>query len=579
MTRVSQKEDPQLYYANHALRNCLYAQPHLDPYCYNGKIDWAIGGHTNSWLFYFHSLKAVGFLANAAEVSRDARYLKKAAEIIESWYDFSLNNPSPPYFAWYEASATFRVGNVIHFLRAFARLPDFHARGSFLSKLQLMLRQHADFLFQESNYRPNNHGLMASMALLQTALTFPDLKDSGLWRETALKRIRERIRGDLSAENVHREHSAFYHLFFLNLVLQVNDYLINKGISLFPPGDHIIEGMKRYLAYLVMPNGYFPRVGDTSNIALSNDYNHPFIQYSLSRGVKGTPPRGNSVVHPKAGVAILRDAWKSGEEFEKSTYVFFQAAFHSTTHKHADDLGFVLYSHGEEIFIGPGVYAYGGGKYRNYVLSTKAHNTLTVDGRNYPIKSENIGKAGLTDYLLNEAFDFVRGSHTLYKGVFLRRGIILIRPSTIVLIDEAISDSSHSIQQIFNLAPAARDLAYTQSGASFRVGEKGIKVEVRQLAEATTVRHYNGQESPLRGFCSPQQLQMIPIDQLEFERAGKKVVFATQISVAGAGETVPDIRIDLANPYSMIKVTGDQKTPLMIDLSRFGGEAERDSRK
>jgi hypothetical protein len=337
--------------------------------------------------------------------------------------------------------------------------------------------------------------------------------------------------------------------------------------------------MEEYVAYMVKPNRHLPMFGDTSDSRLTKDYDHPWIIYSLSDGEEGARPPSNSVVYPDAGVAILRDEWKSGSEFLNTTYLFFQSAFHSTMHKHADDLGFVLFSHGEDVFMGPGVYAYGGGKYRNYVLSTRAHNTLTVDSRDYPLSPDNISKANITDYYLSEAFDFVQGSHTMYDGVTVKRGIVFIRPSTILVIDEAVSDTNHCIQQIWNLPPGARDLTFYKEGASYGVGDKGVQVEIRQLSDVSDVRHYRGQEDPVRGFTSPKQNTLIPIDQLEFEKSGKHVVFVTQISVIGPGEIVPDIHLDCADPYSKIEVIRIGALPLLIDLSRFVANAGMESQK
>ena len=613
LTRVSSESDPELLHADLALDNVIRVWPGLEPYQYEQEIDWRVGGKSNTWYLYFQSLRVVGYLANAAEATGDARYLEKAAEIIESWFDFhrhtALQPPlawnavrflrylantgavggyglylekvaaavegwfdayrgfrMPPPLAWNEAAVGFRVRNIMHFLSAYKTLPNLHLPDSFFLKIHSILNGHAYLLLQERNYHPNNHGLMASMALTQLALTFPELDSEGLWRETGKYRIRERIEDDLSTENVHLEHSAAYHRFFLDLVLSVEGYLETKGVGLFEPGDATVEGMKEYLAYMVKPDRRLPMMGDTSDSVLTSHYDHSWIAYSLSGGEEGVRPPASTVVYPDAGVAIFREEWKPCSDFLDATYLFFQSAFHSTTHKHADDLGFVLYSRGEDIFAGPGVYAYDSSKYRQYVRSAQAHNTLTVDGRSYAISGANVGKAGIAAYRLEDAFDFVQGSHTMYDGVTLKRGIVFIRPSTILVIDEAVSESEHSIQQIWNLAPAAHDLRLDSQGASFLVGADGVAVEIRQLGSTESVSHYYGQEDPVRGFISPRQRELVPVHQLEFETRGKGIVFVTQISVTGPGEEAPTIEVDLDNPYRDIVVDHGDGITLTIRL-------------
>jgi hypothetical protein len=569
MTRVSSRSDPGLIYADEALDNIIHVGSGYEPYRYEDEIDWEVDGKWATWYVYFQSLRVVGYLANAAEVSGNVSYADKAAEIIESWFDFHHDNKKPPAYAWFDHSVANRCRNVMHFLRACQSLPGAHFPDLFFEKIRTMLCQHGDWLLQERNYHPNNHGLMASMALIQLAVTFPELDDGGLWKETGISRIRERIEADLSEENVHLEQTAFYHLFFLDLILQIQEYLDAQGVPLFQPGDNTIEEMKQYVAYMVKPNCHLPMIGDTSDASLANDYGHPWIAYSLSSGEEGTRPPNSSIVYPDAGVAILRDEWKTEADSLNTTYIFFQSAFHSTTHKHADDLGFVLYSHGEDILVGPGVYAYDSSKYRRYVRSAQAHNTLAADGRSYTLSSDNIGKANITTYRLEETFDFVQGSHSLYEDVTLTRGIVLIRPNTILIIDEATTETEHSIQQIWNLSPAAHDLEFDGSGASFVVGEDGVVVEIRQLGPMIGLDHYYGQEEPVRGFISPQQRQLVPVHQLEFESDGSGVVFVTQITVAGPGEDVPTIDVDPSNPYGDVLVRHGDGTTLTINLERL----------
>ena len=566
MTIVSPNNDPELFYADQALENIIYVSPELEPYQYDNEIAWDVGGKSNAWYLYFQSLKVVGYLANGAEVSGDTRYLEKAAEIIESWFDFHHNNKTPPPYAWGDHATAERVRNVTHFLRAYSSSKDIHLPDSFFEKVRTILRQHATWLLDEENYDPYNHGMMTSIALTQIAFTFPELDHGGLWKETSISRIKERIENDLSIEGVHLEHSPYYQLVFINLVLKVEEYLDAKNVCLFQADDDTIEKMKQYIAYMIKPNQRLPMIGDTSDRMLTQHYNHPWITYSLSGGNDGASPPDNSMVYPDANVAIFRDEWKAGDNFTKTSYLMFQSGFHSKYHKHADDLGFILYSGGEDIFVGPGVYAYGSSEYRQYVTSAQAHNTLTVDGKTYAISRDNVGKADVTAYSLEEAFDFVQGSHTMYEGVELKRGIVFIRPATILVIDEAVSGTEHSIQQIWNLSPVAHDLKFDSDGASFLVGENGAYAEIRQLSPTTGVNHYYGQEEPVRGFISPQQRELVPVHQLEFEGYGNGIVFVTQITVASSSEDVPTIDVDLNKPYRDIVVHHGDDTTLTINL-------------
>jgi hypothetical protein len=182
------------------------------------------------------------------------------------------------------------------------------------------------------------------------------------------------------------------------------------------------------------------------------------------------------------------------------------------------------------------------------------------------VSGDKVGKASITAYRFAEAFDFVQGSHTMYDGVTLKRGIVFVRPSTVLVIDEAISGTEHSIQQIWNLSPATHDLQFDGEGASFAVGENGVWVAIRQLRPVAGVNHYCGREEPTRGFVSPGLLNLAPVHQLEFETRGGGTVFVTQITVTEPGEDIPTIEVDPEDPYRAIVVRGSDGTSLSINL-------------
>jgi hypothetical protein len=152
--------------------------------------------------------------------------------------------------------------------------------------------------------------------------------------------------------------------------------------------------------------------------------------------------------------------------------------------------------------------------------------------------------------------------------VTLTRGIIFIRPSTILIIDEAASATQHMIQQIFNLAPDARDLKFDRDIVYFRLGEKGVTVKLRQIRKASGVNHYYGDEDAVRGFISPQQGTLVPVHQLEFESLGNGVIFITQITVIEPDEDVPIIEVDPNNPYRDIMVYYVDGSTLTINIEQ-----------
>ena len=112
---------------------------------------------------------------------------------------------------------------------------------------------------------------------------------------------------------------------------------------------------------------------------------------SLQRVLKGS--NRLNAIYPDGGVAIFQNMWDENTPF----YFLFTTAYHSNVHKHADDLSFLLTYGKTDYFVDSGKYSYNEHEYRKYFRSTLAHNTITVDGKSYPLQqaSEKIKNESL----------------------------------------------------------------------------------------------------------------------------------------------------------------------------------------
>ena len=99
-------------------------------------------------------------------------------------------------------------------------------------------------------------------------------------------------------------------------------------------------------------------------------------------------------------------------------YFLFTAGYHSNTHKHADDLSFLLSYGKTDFFVDSGKYNYNEANvYRKYFRSTMAHNTITVDGKSYPLTKEQVNKSRIDHYKTTSSYSYVIGSHIYIKAL------------------------------------------------------------------------------------------------------------------------------------------------------------------
>jgi hypothetical protein len=92
------------------------------------------------------------------------------------------------------------------------------------------------------------------------------------------------------------------------------------------------------------------------------------------------PPTQPNALFLSGGYAIQRTGW---DPFE-SHLIFDTGGIGMLTggHSHADALSIVLSSQGRELLVDPGTCVYNSApEWRNYFRSTRAHNTVTIDGQ------------------------------------------------------------------------------------------------------------------------------------------------------------------------------------------------------
>jgi hypothetical protein len=379
-----------------------------------------------------------------------------------------------------------------------------------------------------------------------------------------------------SAEGVHLEHSPGYQLHMTRLLAAITD----SGLT----DDPALSGLRRRaeesLAWMIAPDGTLPTVGDTdptvvspSLVGMPDSAVAPVLAYAVTRGAQGSPPARSFKVFPRAGYGVFRSGWPKASwgwgwstppsqaspslrpSWGQASFLMFTGAFHSRTHKHADDLSFVWYDAGRWLLIDAGRYGYYyDDPARLYCESTRAHNTVEIDGTDYSRRREEAFGSALTGWGQAPGAYFIAGQLRRRWPAVMQRRTVVFRPGRwVVVIDELEGISSHTYTQWLHFAP---DLAWTakEAAASAALGD-GRSLHVLPLvadppAVAEVVR---GQREPrLQGWYSPRHRVLKPNWALGFTSTGSKAVIAALLYLgerrptmkSGANSVRPD-RISL----------------------------------
>ena len=177
-------------------------------------------------------------------------------------------------------------------------------------------------------------------------------------------------------------------------------------------------------------------------------------------------------------------------------------------HGHADALSFTLRAFGRDILVDPGTYDYFSyPEWRKYFRSTRAHNTVVIDGRD---QSEMLGlflwgqraRAECLSWQPSDVGGKVIGKHDGYTHLgdpVTHKRMLDLDVKELVIRDDIIASGKHEIEVFFHLTehcvvnPAGRNryLVYVSSGT--------IEID---LDPCLHVESYNGSDDPICGWVS-----------------------------------------------------------------------------
>ena len=296
----------------------------------------------------------------------------------------------------------------------------------------------------------------------------------------------------------------------------------------------------------------------------------PEMRYVVTGGKMGTPPDRHVAAFEEGGYFVVRKpSSEHPEDFSRSSYLAQIAAFHSRTHKHADDLSFVWCDRGSDILVDSGRYGYIGkteqgselwkqgfwysDPRRIYCESTRAHNTLEFDGRDYPRKGVKPYGSALRRWLEDESGLVTVETECKHFGSIRRVRLLVFMPGQWLVVFDWFNDNlgePHSVRQWFHLAP---DLQLHPERQGFTVLLPGSEEPLRVaplLAGVATSRPYLGEEEPqMQGWWSGKERDIVPNYAFCFEMEGAPTgSIATLFDFAGQVVTATD--------WSKVNVSG-----------------------
>jgi hypothetical protein len=424
------------------------------------------------------------------------------------------------------------------------------------------VRDHGRYLSDPQGWRPaSNWGAMQVNGLLHVAVMMPEFKESAQWLQTAQSWLMEAMKQQVYPDGAQTELATGYHSVTLGNFLGALELARRTGVEL--PEEFVkgLEAMFEYFVAIAMPNGGRPSLNDGTWGSVRSELakgfalfpNRKDFQYLATGGKEGTAPSKTSWLLPYAGWAVMRTGWGPGDR-----YLHFDLGPFGAGHQHEDKLSLIVHAGGKTILTEPGNYSYDTSDWRRYVLATRSHNTVLVDGqdqnRRVVRETHTVWEPKAPRWMTNAEWDFAEGSYEDGYGAEGKkiathtRQVLFAKPDYWVVLDTMTPADAeeHTYEALFHLDaeqavidPATRSATVEYGGAEFRI--------VPLCPEAVEVQVIQGQTSPVvQGWLPTGQhnkLRPIPTVVYRWKARGHSTVgFAMIPKDAGADWSVEGIK-------------------------------------
>jgi uncharacterized heparinase superfamily protein len=387
------------------------------------------------WLENLHYGEWAVKLAHAYLLTGQAPFLDSLIHLCTDWIE---HNPAGQEPGWEPFPLSRRL---VAWTRAGVALwAEERGRGFWRTKLLPSLRQQANFLKANLEQDLANNHLMANYRTLAwMGLLLPSLPEAPQWQEIGVAGLEAELRRQVLPDGMHNERSISYHVMVLRDLFEIWWLARRQGGNPLPATiEAVIKNMLQFLADTQAPDGTWPMVNDSipgypmnpQELLLAGAV--IFRKPQWAKGLANKSPayltwlrepmpaeevsaRNEPIpkfLFPQAGYGVLREGAQN--------YLFFDSGPMGPRgiagHGHADTLSFVLFGKGRALIIDPGVFSYHEKIWRDHFRSTKAHNTVVVDGQDQcvfwgPFRVAFVPQARFTD----SSTAYLEGEHDGYR--------------------------------------------------------------------------------------------------------------------------------------------------------------------
>ena len=333
-------------------------------YALDRGVPWHERVHNHLWSYTLHYHEWLLPLAVEFRTTGNSRALELVQEVLQSWLK---ENPPAHGDGWDPYPISVRVFAWIRLQLILGDDLDADLRAAMSASMHLQLaflRARLERQFLANHYLTNLLGLCAGTLML---------RGMDEWHTEARAALRTQLVAQIPADGMHYERTPTYHALLL-------EQLATLQVLIRAAGDND-EEINRAVRVMAGALQSISRADKT--VYAFNDSTHAPVRFltdyeKLAKEIGAEPPMAEGAWSlPSAGLFGCRYADGSAVAVDFGA----PAPRHNLAHAHCGVGTFEMEIAGVPIIVDPGTSGYEGDPLRDFARSSRAHNTITIDGR------------------------------------------------------------------------------------------------------------------------------------------------------------------------------------------------------
>ena len=345
---------------------------------YNGYMEWP-------WQFNRHD---IGPLVNYHFLTKDKEAVDFYTDYFTSWVEQAIAPPigAPGHnvgpgverFTWRTIEAGLRMqGWPGHVYYMSEYITDKLVVDMFVSMYEHGVRLYND-------YTTFNWLIMEMHGLINVCLNCPFFKESKTWYDGAIQMLVDQLDVQLYADGFQAELTTNYHFVVDLNYMHVVALLEKFGIEAPKKLLCALEKAFDFYYKMMRPDGKLPDLNDGKEydvawrLGLIAKYypENETYRYFYTKGKEGVAPEQLTYPFEWSGAMVMRSGWG-----EKDFWAYMDCSPFGIGHQHEDRCNVLVYAYGKNMLIEGGCYDYDSSEMRKYVVQSRSHNTVMLNGK------------------------------------------------------------------------------------------------------------------------------------------------------------------------------------------------------